>query len=508
MRYVTIILGIITICAGALLAFFAPDILSVGITVLMTIIVVFGVIFGIAKDMMYYRDFKTAANTVIFSSENGSSWYSFLEKDSLFHQKDLYEDFNRYKEKITQQRNGGQIISDIEEVFNEEALFTRSKQALISQIPGTLTSLGILGTFIGLILGLRGIQFDNAETAMNSVITLLNGIETAFYTIRGVILSLLFNIVNKASWNMAVQEMERFTILFHSKIIPTVDEQNRYRDRQKTNKIINLLEYIADKSDQTEREEKSYEQILMPQIAEGLKKEEFVCCFQPVFNLTDKNITGLEVVVKWKHPKLGLLPPSVFMSTVIHTGYGPKLERYIWEKLFSGIRDWIVAGIRPVPVIISVTKNGLFSKDAPEAFVHLSRKYEVPPKFVNVGIPQEVYVDLLTIAKDMENRFMSNGFGVCIDRFEGNLFPVITNKNIMADTLLIDASMYNGSEESLKTIYSEAEISKLKVIAQNIKSMEQMSMLRKCGIREGCGPYLENPMESADIAKLLPGGES
>lgn len=503
MRYLTIVFGIITILAGIILSFLAPDPLSISITCLMTVLVFAGVLFGIVKDMLFFQDFKRASEQIIRTT----SWSHILEKDNIFHQKELSEIFDRYKEKADQQRNSGQVIHDIEDSFNEDILAISSRQSLILQIPGTLTSLGILGTFIGLIIGLRHVEFQDAETAMTSIVTLLNGIETAFYTsICGVILSILFNIIHKASWNMLMREMNRFTFLFHSKVVPPADEQERFREKQNNTRIIGLLEVLVNKSDQKENEEKKYEQILMPQIADGLKKQQFVCCYEPIFNLIDKSVTKLKVVVKWKHPKLGLLPSSVFMPTVIHTGYGAKLERYIWEEMFSDIKNWISQGYRPIPVIMSITKNGLFSKDAPEAMIHLTKKYQVPPKYIYTGIPQEVYTDLLEIAKDIETRFLNGGFNICIDEFDGNLFPVITNENIHADMVMVDSMVAGGNYNKLIEIYHEAEVSKLTVVAQNIKSMEQLSDLRKVGFREGCGPHFADAVEALDAEKFLPGG--
>lgn len=100
--------------------------------------------------------------------------------------------FREYRVKVKQQRQNGQIVSDLEDILNEDVLALYSWQGVVAQIPGTLTGLGILGTFIGLLRGLRNINFVTVEAALSSVQSILTGIDTAFYTsIAGVILSIL-----------------------------------------------------------------------------------------------------------------------------------------------------------------------------------------------------------------------------------------------------------------------------------------------------------------------------
>ncbi|WP_423742188.1 MotA/TolQ/ExbB proton channel family protein [Faecalibacterium sp. 7] len=131
------------------------------------------------------------------------------------------------------QRETGQIVSDLDEVLNEDVLALHTWKGVIAQLPGTLTGLGILGTFVGLLLGLRGISFVTVEAALGSVQSILAGINTAFYTsIAGVILSILFNITNNVLRTIMNRETGLFLEEFHKSVIPTTDEQARYSSRR------------------------------------------------------------------------------------------------------------------------------------------------------------------------------------------------------------------------------------------------------------------------------------
>lgn len=111
--------------------------------------------------------------------------------------------------------------------------------------PRTLTGLGILGTFVGLLLGLRNISFVTVEAALGSVQSILAGIDTAFYTsIAGVILSILFNITNNVLRNIMNRETGLFLEEFHKTVIPTTDEQARYSSRREVRQILELLDRL------------------------------------------------------------------------------------------------------------------------------------------------------------------------------------------------------------------------------------------------------------------------
>ena len=105
-----------------------------------------------------------------------------LQMDRFFRQKKMDQLFREYRDKVKQQRQNGQIVSDLEDILNEDVLALYSWQGVVAQIPGTLTGLGILGTFIGLLRGLRNINFVTVEAALSSVQSILTGIDTAFYT--------------------------------------------------------------------------------------------------------------------------------------------------------------------------------------------------------------------------------------------------------------------------------------------------------------------------------------
>lgn len=109
------------------------------------------------------------------------------------------------------------IPCDTREYINEETVVEKPGHAQLAElIPGLLTSLGILGTFIGLMQGLTSVDFSNAEGTIQSIPQLLSGMRFAFATsVAGISCSLLFNMFNRMSAGRAVRALDNFEDAFY-----------------------------------------------------------------------------------------------------------------------------------------------------------------------------------------------------------------------------------------------------------------------------------------------------
>ena len=240
----------VLLVSGVVLTAYSPDLLSMVIVGFMCMITLAGCIYGLLPTISFTGGLLNGQNSIRKASgtEGSSAWVAALRIERFFQQKRLDKLFGEYREKVQHQRETGQIVSDIDEVLNEDVLALYTWRGVIAQIPGTLTGLGILGTFVGLLLGLRNISFVTVEAALGSVQSILAGIDTAFYTsIAGVILSILFNITNNVLRNIMNRETGLFLEEFHKTVIPTTDEQARYSSRREVRQILELLDQAREK---------------------------------------------------------------------------------------------------------------------------------------------------------------------------------------------------------------------------------------------------------------------
>lgn len=230
MKKGTLIVGFFMVVVCGLLIAFSPDGLSMLFVIVQSLTMMLGFIFGILRVSRYSRAFQYARGTIHLQKKEIATdnlWTVLSRNEHLFEIDALDSEFAVYKENvITRKRNPNSVLPDIEDLFNEDAIAIKTWRSAINQIPETLTGIGILGTFVGLLIGIGSIGFSSVAAAITSLQTLINGIEIAFYTsIVGLILSICFNLIYKYFWNILLRDLYLFTDDFHKYVIPNEDTQ-------------------------------------------------------------------------------------------------------------------------------------------------------------------------------------------------------------------------------------------------------------------------------------------
>ncbi|MBQ1310635.1 MAG: EAL domain-containing protein [Blautia sp.] len=520
MKRIAYLSVILIVIGGVMLVGLSPDTLSMVITGLMWGISCVSIVVGIVPLISFSGAFQTGVESVFRASEaqTDSVWIAVQQIDSFFRQRILDSLFEDYKYKVNRQRESGQIMSDVEAYINEDTLALRNWNSIMIQIPGTLTGLGILGTFIGLAIGIGGVGFSSIEAALSSVQVLLSGIEVAFYTsIVGVIFSIVFNITYRMIWNMTLREMGMFQEEFHKHILPPAEEQQRYRERRELQQIIERLDRIPKNAGfslsnggegQALGVSAGNEQILMPQILQGLKEGEFIFYLQPQYDLNTRRIIGAEALVRWNHGKLGLVSPAVFIPVLEKNGYITKLDQYIWEQVCKTIRRWIDTGVRPVPISVNVSKTDILALDVVQFFTEMVKKYRIPPRNLDIEIAKNAYIQTHGALLEVENHLQQSGFRIIMDGFDGDFFSLNNGDDTNADVWKLDLRFFlkkNQNADALYGAFDQARKLHLSLIAEGIENMEQVSVLKKCGCTEGQGYYFTRPVPLNEFEDLLNG---
>lgn len=316
-----------------------------------------------------------------------------------------------------------------------------------------------------------------------------------------------------------LRNMGLFVDEFHKNVIPTVEEQLRYRERREMKQITELLERLP-KSGQfsiaggqqmlPQAQGGQNEHILMPQILQGLRDGEFIFYLQPRYDLNTKAVVGAEALVRWNHGKLGMVSPSVFIPILESNGYIAKLDQYIWEKVCLTVRGWIDRGIRPVPVSINVTKTDIMAMDIAEFFGNMLKKYRIPPRHLEIDIAMKAYLQAGESVLEAEAKLRQDGFRVSVDGFNGDFFALDSIGDVKADVLKLDLRQFGGSQNqaALSALFDQARKMQMSMSVEGIESMEQMAMLRKCGCNEGQGFYLSKPISVEAFEEMVSGDKA
>lgn len=164
-------------------------------------------------------------------SEQKYLWDLYKKDDinGLFTKGELskaYKDFLNEMKRLESVSDAG-YKCNIEDYINRDIIEDKAKKILLNLIPGAMTGMGILGTFIGLSFGLQNFNTGTASEISSSIAPLMNGIKVAFHTsIYGMVFSLAFNLIYKSVMEHAYRGLDEFLAVFHLYVCPDPENDN------------------------------------------------------------------------------------------------------------------------------------------------------------------------------------------------------------------------------------------------------------------------------------------
>lgn len=195
------------------------NIIVYGAMILIWIIVVFP---NLQKLRSLGDEFENESEKLIRDEEHVACLSNYLMGQSdEFPWNDLKltkQNFVEYADELrtARQRNDAVSFVDVTDYFNVNYIDRITHANLCDLVPGAMTSLGLLGTFMGLVVGISGFNAKNSATIVTGVGNLLGGMSTAFLTsIIGIIAALIFSFMHKFFYNDCIKQMEIFVVLFH-----------------------------------------------------------------------------------------------------------------------------------------------------------------------------------------------------------------------------------------------------------------------------------------------------
>ena len=172
------------------------------------------------------RAFRDAADELkdIFQSPGKIDTSKLSSLNGIFHHRYLDDKMQAFTDTISQSQEG---IGDIEEYLNEEDVDEHIHKRLLEMVPDIFTSLGILGTFVGLVWGLKNFEPSSYEAMTTSVASLVDGIKVAFLTsIYGIAMSIVYSCGMKSEYSSLTSNLQSFLDRFHTYVMPTAESES------------------------------------------------------------------------------------------------------------------------------------------------------------------------------------------------------------------------------------------------------------------------------------------
>ena len=243
----------------------------------------------------------------------------------------------------------------------------------------------------------------------------------------------------------------------------------------------------------------------------ALDRDEFALHYQPVVSLRTGEITGLEALVRWQHPKRGLLDPSDFVSIAEDSGLIEPIGRWVQERACRQILDWHEQrpDARPFDVAVNLSARQVAHRDLPATIAEIIDRTGLDPVHLRLEITESVLVEESATAIASLEALNEIGVRLVLDDFGTGYSSLAYLNRFPFHALKIDRSFVDalGIEQErtaiVEAIIGMARALSLEVIAEGVESEVQLAELRRLGCDYAQGHLFHAAMPAGDVSQML-----
>jgi len=263
----------------------------------------------------------------------------------------------------------------------------------------------------------------------------------------------------------------------------------------------------------SEMTELAFERVVMEaSLREAIKNNEFIVYYQPQVDARENKIIGMEALVRWKHPTMGIVSPSKFIPLAELTGLIINIDRYVMQNAMKQIVKWYKMGLNPGKLSINLSIKQLEKEECIPVLKSMLKDFKCKSEWLELEVtegqimknPEEAIITLTQISE--------LGINLAIDDFGTGYSSLSYLKKFPISKLKIDQSFvrdlpYDEEDVAIsKAVIALGKSLNLKLIAEGVETKEQKEFLLENGCDNIQGYFYAKPMPAYDMEKFLVNG--
>jgi EAL domain-containing protein (putative c-di-GMP-specific phosphodiesterase class I) len=241
----------------------------------------------------------------------------------------------------------------------------------------------------------------------------------------------------------------------------------------------------------------------------ALDKKELFLMYQPQMDIATGKITGLEALLRWQHPDLGLVPPDKFIQIAENCGLIVPIGEWVLRTACLQVRKWQDEGIPAVSIAVNVSAVQFRQEDFCELIRRVLHETGLAPQYLELELTEGLLLANADVTFSVLQELKAMGLTLAIDDFGTGYSNFNYLRQFRVSKLKIDRSFIrdvavNPDDAAITTaILSMAKSLNLKVIAEGVEDEAQMSFLRAHQCDEIQGYYFSKPLAVDKVAGKL-----
>jgi diguanylate cyclase (GGDEF)-like protein len=241
----------------------------------------------------------------------------------------------------------------------------------------------------------------------------------------------------------------------------------------------------------------------------AIQNEEFLLHYQPRISVDSFEITGIEALVRWQHPQLGLVLPSEFIPLAEDTGLIVPIGEWVLRHACLQNMSWQAQGFPSLHIAVNISARQFHEQDVTQTVVRILNETGLSPQHLELELTESSIMRNSEFAAGVLNRLKAMGINISIDDFGTGFSSLASLKKLPIDSLKIDQSFVRDmtshpDEASLvMAIITLAHNLRLKVIAEGVETEEQLGFLHLLRCDEIQGFLFSKPLPEEALGSLL-----
>lgn len=250
------------------------------------------------------------------------------------------------------------------------------------------------------------------------------------------------------------------------------------------------------------------EQELIADLRRGIARGELRLFYQPKARISSRKIRSMEALVRWEHPKRGLLSPDTFIPLAERNGLMRHLTYWVLDEAMRQVRQWADRGTR-FRVAVNLSQHSLLDETMPLEIARVLERHGVPARALEIEITESALVDDIRAANAALTKLADMGVALSIDDYGTGHSSLAHVRGLPVTCIKIDRSFVSGMLENptdAAIVRSTVELASqigIGVVAEGVETMEEWEALSALGCGVAQGYLISKPRPGDEIGPWL-----
>jgi EAL domain-containing protein (putative c-di-GMP-specific phosphodiesterase class I) len=253
-------------------------------------------------------------------------------------------------------------------------------------------------------------------------------------------------------------------------------------------------------------------QSLEGDLRDAVERQQFVLHYQPKMSLETGAVTGVEALLRWRHPIRGLVPPRDFVPFAEASRLMVPIGQWVLREACTQARAWLQAGLRPGPMAVNISAAEFRHKDFLENLRAILEDARLEARHLELELTEAALMQHVQSTAFALRAIKAVGVLLAVDNFGTGYSSLSQLKRFPIDALKVDRSFVRGITTDpddapiVSAAISMGKSLKQRVVAEGVETEEQVAFLRAQQCAEGQGYYFSGPMTAEEFAEFLEKG--